>query len=100
MPLTHKIARLSIRCPNRWIYRIFTPAFTRCGCHRSIAQNFAFFLAGGEVLRGWARSACGDTAEGLALIEGGIKDWMATGAILSVPYYLALKAEAFYRASC
>ena len=25
---------------------------------------------------------------------------MATGAILSVPYYLALKAEAFYRASC
>jgi hypothetical protein len=61
-------------------------------------QNFAQFLAGGEVLRGWARSACGDTAEGLAWIEGGIEDWMATGAILAVTYYLALKAEALYLA--
>jgi len=57
-------------------------------------QNFAQFLAGGEVFRGWARSCCGDTAEGLAWIEGGIEGWLATGAILAVPYYLGLKAEA------
>jgi tetratricopeptide (TPR) repeat protein len=61
-------------------------------------RNFAQFLAGGEVLRGWARSTCGDTAEGLAWIEGGIENWMATGAILCMSYYLALKAEALYLA--
>jgi predicted ATPase len=44
------------------------------------------------------RSASGDAAEGLALIEDGIEDWRATGAILVVPYYLALKAEALYLA--
>jgi predicted ATPase len=59
-------------------------------------QNIAQFLGGGEVLRGWARSACGDAAEGLAWIERGIEDWMATGAKLGVSYYLVLKAEASY----
>jgi predicted ATPase len=44
------------------------------------------------------RSSYGDTAEGLAWIEDGIEDWRATGAIQSVPYYLALKAEALYLA--
>jgi len=61
-------------------------------------QNFAQFLAGGEVFRGWARSSCGDTSEGLAWIEGGIEGWRATGAIMAVPYYLGLKAEALYLA--
>jgi predicted ATPase len=62
----------------------------------STRQTFAFFLAGGDVLRGWARSACGQTAEGIALIEHGIADWVATGAKLVIPYYLALKAEALH----
>jgi predicted ATPase len=61
-------------------------------------QNFAQFLAGGEVFRGWARSSCGDTAEGLAWIERGTAGWRATGAILAVPYYLGLKAEALHLA--
>jgi serine/threonine protein kinase/tetratricopeptide (TPR) repeat protein len=61
-------------------------------------QNFAQFLAGGEVFRGWVRSSSGDTSEGLAWIEGGIEGWRATGAIMAVPYYLALKAEALYLA--
>jgi predicted ATPase len=61
-------------------------------------QNIAQFLGGGEVLRGWARSVSGDTVEGLAWIERGIQDWMATGAKLGVSYYLALKAEALYLA--
>ena len=61
-------------------------------------QNFAQFLAGGEVFCGWARSSSGDIAEGLEWIEGGIEGWLATGAIMAVPYYLALKAEALYRA--
>ena len=64
----------------------------------STRQNFAYWLAGGEVLRGWARSVSGDTAEGLSWIEDGIVDWRATGAMLQVPYYLALKAEALHLA--
>ena len=57
-------------------------------------QNFALWLAAGEVLRGWARSASGSTAEGIAWIEDGIADWRATASLLLVPYWLALKAEA------
>jgi predicted ATPase len=59
-------------------------------------QNFAHWLAGGEVLRGWARSASGDTAQGISCIEDGIGDYRATGAMLSVSYFLALKAEALH----
>ena len=66
----------------------------------STRQNFAFFLAGGELLRGWTRSASGDTAESLALIEHGIGDTRATGTVLVLPYYLALKAEVLYLAQC
>ena len=62
-------------------------------------QNFAQFLAGGEVFRGWARSSSGDTSEGLAWIEGGIEGWQATGAIMAVPYYLGLKAETLHLAN-
>jgi hypothetical protein len=64
----------------------------------STRQNFATWLPGGAALRGWARSASGDTAEGISRIEDGIRDWLATGATLVVPYYLALKAEALHLA--
>ena len=45
----------------------------------STRQNFAHFLASGEILRGWARSVSGNTAEGLSWIEEGIRDYRATG---------------------
>jgi adenylate cyclase len=61
-------------------------------------QGFASWLPGGVVLRGWARSASGNTAEGISWIEGGIRDYQATGAILRLPYFLSLKAEALYLA--
>jgi hypothetical protein len=60
----------------------------------STRHNFAFWLSGGAIFRGWARSASGDTAKGLAWIEEGIEGWMATGGVLNMPYFLALKAEA------
>ena len=63
----------------------------------STRQNFVRWLAGGEVLRGWARSF-GDTAEGVSLLENGIADNRATGSILLVPRFLALKAEALHLA--
>jgi hypothetical protein len=71
----------------------------RCASHLielSTRQNFAFWLAMGSVLRGWARSASGETAEGLSWIEDGIKDIRATGSMLWVPYLLALKAEILF----
>ena len=64
----------------------------------STRHNFTYWLAIGAVFRGWARSASGDTAEGLGWIEDGIDDWRATGAMVGVPYLLALKAEALHLA--
>jgi serine/threonine protein kinase len=60
----------------------------------STRQSFATWLPGGAMLRGWARSTSGNAAEGIAWIEKGISDYRASGAILMVPFFLALKAEA------
>jgi predicted ATPase len=64
----------------------------------STRQNFATWLPGGALLLGWARSASGDPAEGIARIEDGIGDYRAIGSMLCMPYYLALKAEALHLA--
>jgi predicted ATPase len=65
----------------------------------STRQNFAYWLAVGAILRGWARSASGDTAQGMAWIENGIGDYRAIGSMICMPYYLALKAEALHLAA-
>jgi predicted ATPase len=62
----------------------------------STRQNFAFWLPAGEILRGWARSASGSTAEGIAWIDDAIRNYRATGAMLRMPYFLALKAESLH----
>ena len=64
----------------------------------STRHNFAYWLAAAAILRGWARSASGDAAEGISWIEGGIRDYRATGSIRNVPFYLRLKAEVLYLA--
>jgi predicted ATPase len=64
----------------------------------STRQNFALWRAEGVALRGWARSALGETAEGIAWIEQGIKDLRAIGMMLTIPFLLALKAEALHLA--
>jgi serine/threonine protein kinase/predicted ATPase/GTPase SAR1 family protein len=65
----------------------------------STRQTFASWLPGGVVLRGWARSALGDTVTGISWIGTGIREYQATGAILRLPYFLALKAEALHLAN-
>jgi predicted ATPase len=65
----------------------------------STRQNFAHWLAIGAILRGWARSASGDTDQGISWIENGMRDYRAIGTILGVPFYLALKAEALHLAN-
>ena len=64
----------------------------------STRLNFPFWLAMGTVYRGWARSASGDTAEGISWIVQGIEDYRATGSITDLSYFLALKAESLYLA--
>jgi tetratricopeptide (TPR) repeat protein len=64
----------------------------------STRYNFAFWLAGTKMLRGWARSASGDTMEGLSWIEQGIEDYRGAGALVGLSIWLALKAEALYLA--
>jgi tetratricopeptide (TPR) repeat protein len=64
----------------------------------STRLNFPFWLAMGTVYRGWARSASGDTAEGIPWIVQGIEDYRATGSITDLSYFLALKAESLYLA--
>ena len=61
--------------------------------------NFALWLAGGKIFGGWARSVSGNTAEGIAWIDDGIREYRAAGSMLRMPYYLALKAEALYLAN-
>jgi serine/threonine protein kinase/tetratricopeptide (TPR) repeat protein len=65
----------------------------------STVQNFSYWLACGEVSRGWARSALGDPDQGIASIDDGIRDYRATGSILNMPCWLVLKAEALHLAS-
>jgi tetratricopeptide (TPR) repeat protein len=59
-------------------------------------HGFAHWLPVGEVFRGWTRSVSGNTSEGLRCIEKGIVDYCATGSIVWVPSFLALKAEALH----
>ena len=62
----------------------------------STRDNFVFWLATGEIYRGWARSVSGNTAEGIPRIEQGIRDFRATGAVLALPVWLTQKAEGLH----
>jgi predicted ATPase len=62
----------------------------------STRQNFALWLNGGELLRGWARCASGRIADGFECLDAGIRGLRATGTTLNMLYALALKAEALH----
>jgi predicted ATPase len=64
----------------------------------STRHYFVHWLALGYILRGWARSAVGDTVEGISWIEDGIRDFRAGGAIVGLPYLVGIKAEALHLA--
>jgi tetratricopeptide (TPR) repeat protein len=64
----------------------------------SARHNFVYWLAMGAIYRGWARSASGNTAEGIRWIEQGIRDVRTTGTVLALTAHLARKAEALYLA--
>jgi TOMM system kinase/cyclase fusion protein len=60
-------------------------------------QGFAYYLAWGTTMRGWAQVAQSQEEEGLAQMRHGLTALRATGASLRLPYYLALLAEAYGR---
>jgi predicted ATPase/class 3 adenylate cyclase len=57
-------------------------------------HGFAFYLAMGATLRGWALVEQGQGAEGMAQIRQGLAAWRTTGSELFRPHLLALLAEA------
>jgi hypothetical protein len=65
----------------------------------STRHHYAQWLAVGSILRGWARSASSETSDGISWIEDGTRNYRATGAVLAMPYILALKAEALHLAN-
>jgi tetratricopeptide (TPR) repeat protein len=65
----------------------------------STRHHFAHYMAVGAIWRGWARSVSGNTTEGIAWIEDGIRDFRAIGGILGLANHLRLKAEALYLAN-
>ena len=64
----------------------------------STRHRFAHWLVLGSIFRGWARSAFGNTKEGISWIEDGIRDYRATGVIIGLPIVLGMKAEALHLA--
>jgi len=61
----------------------------------STEQGFPYWLAYGTILRGWALTAQGAGAEGIARMRQGLVAYRATGAEIHRPYFLGLLAEAY-----
>jgi predicted ATPase len=64
----------------------------------STENGFAQFLAYGTILRGWALAMQEHGDDGIAQIRQGLAAFRATGAELVRPYFLALLAEAHWKA--
>ena len=63
----------------------------------SSEQGFAFWLASGTILRGWALAQQGQAEEGIPQMCQGLAAYRATGSELFVPYFLALLAEGYMK---
>jgi tetratricopeptide (TPR) repeat protein len=64
----------------------------------STRRNLAVWLPAGNMHLGWARAALGDVPRGLSRIEETIQDFRRRGAVVFLPYSLALKAEVLHLA--
>jgi DNA-binding SARP family transcriptional activator len=61
-------------------------------------RGYAYRVAMGRVLRGWAVAALGDSEAGVEEIVRGMRASRATGARMDEPHYLGLLADAYLRA--
>jgi predicted ATPase len=60
-------------------------------------QNFALWLGGATAQRDWALVELGRIEEGASELRRGMNAWLATGAEVAKPYFLALLADAELR---
>lgn len=58
-------------------------------------QSFPFWAASGIMLRGWAVVTQHRQDEGLTLLQQGLAAYRATGAVMVLPHYLGMLAEAY-----
>ena len=65
--------------------------------HLCEEHGFPFWAAGGRILAGWANTHVGDSRRGLEQFHAGLSAWRGSGALIWVPYYLALEADAQIR---
>jgi predicted ATPase len=64
-------------------------------CNR---HGFAYYLAMGNIVTGWATAAEGKVAGGLTQLQQGLDALRALGAELRLPYYFSLLTETLVRA--
>jgi predicted ATPase len=61
----------------------------------SSEHGFQFWLTAGTLYRGWALAELGQREEGILQMRNGLAAFLATGAKLGQPYFLARLAEAY-----
>ena len=69
--------------------------YAEAGRKLSKEQDFPHWFALSTTLEGWSLAAQGRAPEGLELMQQGLQAWRDTGAEQTVPYQLALLAEAY-----
>jgi class 3 adenylate cyclase/predicted ATPase len=60
-------------------------------------HGFPFWLAESEIVQGWALAQNGETARGVQRLRNGLNDFLATGAEMDRPRWLATLAETYGR---
>ncbi|MDA2919106.1 TOMM system kinase/cyclase fusion protein [Desulfobacterota bacterium AH_259_B03_O07] len=61
-------------------------------------QGFVYYLAWGTIIHGWASAERGQAKKAIEQMHQGLADLQSTGAQRSLPYYLSLLAEAYFKA--
>jgi predicted ATPase len=60
-------------------------------------HGFSFWMAGSNILRGWALAADGAVSEGTAAMRQGLLDWQATGSVTYRTLFLGILAQTLLR---
>ncbi|MCK9686711.1 ATP-binding protein [Scleromatobacter humisilvae] len=60
-------------------------------------NGFTVWLAHARIMRGRILAELGECAEGIEEMHKGFELWAATGAVVTTPFYLAMRAEALAR---
>jgi class 3 adenylate cyclase/predicted ATPase len=98
--LSHPFTLAYTVCHARGMMDIFrrSPADTRTYAGEVVSlcteHRFPFWAAGGTILDGWATTCLGEKNKGIEILRAGIDAWRRTGALLWLPMFLALEAEA------